>query len=893
MELQILDCDYVMLSKPVIRIFGKTLKGETVCAFYDKFNPYFYLHAFDESKYPEIMKAVKEKFDKNIIEFEIVERFIPTSYSEKPVKVLKITEKDPAITREVREFVKTFGVSYESDILFKYRFMADFDLRGMGWINLLGKPTKTTTVKCKAMEAEEIQPIDILENAPLKILAIDIECVPDSDRIAVAEKDPIAMISLAFSHEFKGLKSLVILSKPSSFNKDTIGCDSEKEMMQKFLDIISEYDPDILTGYNFNNFDLPYILTRLERLNLPKDMGRSEKSGSIKKIQQKAQFGSLPNVSGRVVVDSYEIIKRDPWVKYKRYNLGTIATQLLGKEKLEMNGIAEMRELWNGNQEKIKKFVDYSRRDAELALMLLTEKGLLDKFFELSKISGLLLQDSLGGQSQRHEFKLLREFYKRKLLMPQRPDSTEMKKRLRDREKTGLQGALVLEPTVGLHEYVVVLDFTSLYPSLIRTYNICPTTFLKNGENVEHTVSPYGTKFATPKVREGVLPKIVTELITTRAEVRKQIKVETNKERKRILNAKQLALKDMANSLYGYTGYARSRLYVMDIANTITAFGRDTITRTKQLIEDNFPVKVLYADTDSTFLKADIKTLEEAEEMGKKISEYVTKNSHGLELKFEKIFKTFLIEAKKRYAGWSFERDNGKWVDKIEMKGIETVRRDWCELTSETMLEVLKIILKEKDVKKAAKYVRNVIDELAAGKIPIEKLSIVKGITKPIESYEGYQPHVEVAKKIRDRGKTAVFGGRLEFVIIKGNQILSKRAEDPAYAKEKGLEIDPHYYIYNQILPPLERIFEVCGVSSTELIEGVKQKKLMDVWSQQKEALPPEETVLKSYENVVCRFCDWSFRRPALTGNCPKCNSPLYFSGEGSIGKIVDLSKSP
>lgn len=154
MELQILDCDYVMLSKPIIRIFGKTLKGETVCAFYDKFQPYFYLHSADDSKYPEIMKELKKKFEKEIVGFEIEERFLPIGYSEKPVKVLKIIEKDPAFTRDIREVAKNFGTLYESDILFKYRFMADFDLKGMGWINVLGKPTKTTTVKCKAIEAE-------------------------------------------------------------------------------------------------------------------------------------------------------------------------------------------------------------------------------------------------------------------------------------------------------------------------------------------------------------------------------------------------------------------------------------------------------------------------------------------------------------------------------------------------------------------------------------------------------------------------------------------------------------------------------------------------------------------------------------------------------------------
>jgi predicted Zn-ribbon and HTH transcriptional regulator len=119
---------------------------------------------------------------------------------------------------------------------------------------------------------------------------------------------------------------------------------------------------------------------------------------------------------------------------------------------------------------------------------------------------------------------------------------------------------------------------------------------------------------------------------------------------------------------------------------------------------------------------------------------------------------------------------------------------------------------------------------------------------------------------------------------------MSKRAEDPLFVKEKGLEIDPEYYIYNQLLPPLERIFEVCGITASELLEGVKQKSLLDMLNGQKKQVSPEETILKSFESVTCKKCGWEFRRPTLTGNCPKCSSTLYFASSGSIGKTVDMT---
>jgi DNA polymerase Pol2 len=878
MELQILDCDYIVLNnKPIVRIFGKTKTGETICIFYDKFLPYCYLYG-EEEKYPEISQKIKKRFPK--VKIDVVEKTLPMGY-QKPVKILKITGDNPARTPEIREFARRFGTPYEADILFKYRFMADFGLKGMEWIKVEGSFIKTSTVKCKAFDAKKIEPIEIMKNAPLKSMALDIECLPEEERIPTAEKDAIIVISLAFSEKFKGKDSLVLMTKQAR-GKDLITCADEKEMLEKMKEIIEQYDPDIICGHNINGFDLPFIIQRMDIWGIQKDIGRSEKSAYARKLQR----SYMPSISGRVVVDTFEIYRRDPWVKFKRYDLSTISKALLGVGKVDLEGnyFQKVHEMWNGNG--ISKFIDYSRRDAELVLRLVIEKRLMDKFFEISKISGVLLQDSLGGQSQRHEVKLLGEFFKRNVLMPCKPSSVD--DRLREH---GLKGALVLEPEVGFHEWVICLDFTSMYPSLIRAFNICTTTFLRNGEDIEHYETPYNTKFVKQSVFKGVIPSIVDEYLNARVAVKKKQKIETDRENKRILKAKNLALKDLVNSLYGYTGYVRSRLYLMEIANTITALGRDTITKTRKLIEENYPVKVIYADTDSVFIKSDIKDLDEAEKFGSEISAFISKNLYGLDLKFEKVYKTFLIEAKKRYAGWAFERDNGKWVDRIDMKGIETVRRDWCSLVSEVTLETLNTILKEKDMTKASKHVRNIIKDLATGKIPLEKLSITKGITKSLDKYDGIQPHVELAKKIVKRDKTrTVIGERLEYVIIRGNQLLSKRAEDPKWVKEKGLQIDPDYYIHNQLLPPLERVFEVCGITSSELIEGVKQKNLMDILNRKKEE-SPDKKILKNFESVVCKSCDWTFRRPTLSGKCPKCSGALYFSADGSIGKTVEFKK--
>jgi len=875
MKLQILDCDYILLNnKPIVRLFCKNMKGENFCVFKENFLPYFYLHT-DEKNIPNTIKKINAKYP--TLKVEVVEKTITLGYQE-PVKVLKITGDNPAKTPEIREFVSRFGTPYEADILFKYRFMADNGLGGMQWIEVDGDIQRTSTVKCKAISAKTIKPVEIKKNTPLKYMALDIECLPKEMRIPVPEKDEIIMVSLAFYPKYKESENLVLIAKPTKPHPNTISCQDEKSMLEKLKEIIEDYDPDIICGHNINGFDLPFLIKRLEVLGLPRDFGRSEKRMFTKRLT----YSYIPTMSGRIVVDTFEILRRDPWVKFKRYDLGTISKEMLGVDKLHLEGnyIERVQEIWSGNG-KIKELIDYSRRDAVLVLRLIIEKNLLDKFFEIAKACGLLLQDSLGGQAQRHEFKLLEEFHKRGYLMPCKPRDIRY-------ESDTLKGALVLEPEVGFHEWIICLDFTSMYPSLIRAFNICTTTYLAEDLDIEHMETPYGTKFVKPIIRKGVIPQVLEEYMTRREIAKKQYRTETDTESKRVLRAEQLALKDLANSLYGYTGYARSRLFIMDIANAITSLGRDAITKTKKLIEENFPAKVIYADTDSVFLKTDVKDLDESRELGAEISKFISERLYGLDLKFEKTYKTFLILAKKRYAGWAFEKDQGEWVGRIDMKGIETVRRDWCDLCTETLEVVLNTILKERDIKKASKHVRDVINDLANGKVELEKLAVRKGVSKALDKYDGIQPHVELAKKILKRDKTrTVVGQRLEYVIIKGNQLLSKRAEEPSYVREKRLEIDSQYYIYNQMLPPLERIFEACGITSSELIEGVKQKSLFDVLSEKKKS--PEDIVLRSFDSVVCRKCNWSFRRPTLTGNCPKCSDKIYFSGDGFIGATVEL----
>jgi DNA polymerase I len=881
---QLLDADYILVNgKPVIRLFGKTPNGKTVCVFYENFRPYFYVLPKD-GKEKDVIDFLKKNFSPQLDNIKNVKKFLPIGFSEKKTDLLKVFLKNPASVPEVRDsLLKSNLVKnvYEADIPFKYRFMADFNIFGMRWYKVHGKSTTTNTVDSQIkIMAEKIEEVKREGNADLKFMSIDIEVVPGKEGLPDSKNDPISIISISFYPAFNGKNTLVLTSrKIKKFYTDILSFETEKEMLQKFVEIIKQFDPDIITGYNCDQFDLPYISDRLRANRIKRNIGRCNQKPMICRNLGGVFRNSIP---GRAIADVYFLIREavgKGLLRLKRYGLGDVSSELLGEGKVDISH-SEISTYWNGEPEKVKKLLEYARKDAELALRLLLERQMLDKFIAISQVSGILLQDSLHcSESIRIENLLLREFNKRDFIIPDKPSNEELRRRREERKQGSLKGALVLSPDTGLHKYVVYLDFRSLYPSIYYAYNICPTTLvLEDKKGLKTLKTPFGTKFVPREVREGIVPTIVFDLIEKRSKVKKQMKEETDPEKKRLLNAKQLALKYVANAFYGYTGYLKARFYVLDIANAITSCGRDILTKTKEFIENETHYKVIYGDTDSFMIKTDVDSLEEAEEIGEKLVKMINDQFKGIiKVKIESIFKTLLILAKKRYTGWSFEKVNGKWEEKIITKGIETVRRDWCDLVSETLYDVLDIVLKKQNPEEALTYVRDVMNKLREGKIPLEKLTIVKGISKPLHKYKGIQPHVELVKKMikRDPSSAPGVGDRVGFVIVKGLQLVSKRAEDPEYVKEHNLQVDYNYYIENQLLPPLERVFEVLNISKSQLLGAGKQMGLLEAIKTKKDSILEES--LKAVEGFICGKCETTYRRVPLQGKCTNCGGEILF----------------
>lgn len=881
---QVLDCDYVIVDKlPIVRLFGKTQDGKTVCAFVENFLPYFYLLP-EEDKDEEVTEFLKNKFDKLLHSVEKTEKYLPFGFQKDKTKLLKITLTDPSQTPLVREELKRQKFTkeiYEADILFKYRFMVDSNISGMRWVNVEGTSASTSIVGTnKKIKVSSIRSSNEDFNADLKYLGIDIEVVPGKEGIPNPTKDPIAIVSLSFFPAYNGHNTLVLVAKSiRTKEKDVLLFKNETSMLEEFVNVLSAFDPDIITGYNINGFDLPYILERLKATKISRAIGRCNQKQAMSK-----KFGmrTRNTITGRIVADVYDLIKESVGkglLRLKRYGLGDVSKELINEQKVDVSH-SEIGKYWNGNEEQNAKLIEYARKDAQLVLKLLLDRGMLDKFIELSKVSGVLMQDVLdGGEATRVENVLLREFNKQDYVVPCKPDQDVIYKRMEEREAKGFKGALVLEPQVGLHtDYIVYLDFRSMYPSIFIAYNICPTTLVLSEEG-ESLKTCYGSSFVLPKVREGIMPKIVKHLIEERDKVRAHARQASSEEERRILNAKQVALKYVTNSFYGYTGYVRARLYVLDIANTITSCGRELIQKTKSIVEEDNQFKVIYGDTDSIMVKTKASDIDEVFKIGSELESKINSAHKGIiQMKIEGVYKTLLVLTKKRYAGLSIEKVNGEYREKIVMKGIETVRRDWCDLVSKTLYDVLEIILKEQNPKKAFVYTKEVLGKLERNEIPVEDLVITKSISKSLKEYKGIQPHIELLRKLKKRSpRTAPgVGDRIGFVITKGLQLMSERAEDPEYVKENKLKIDSKYYIESQIVPPLERVFEAIGFNKSELMGVGRQMLLADAVRNGSKKQVKDEP-LKDIEGFICNRCSKTYRRIPLIGKCDKCDGELVF----------------
>ena len=766
----ILDFSYdVVDNRPIIYIWAINKNNERVVLLEKNFRPYFYAQ-LDENVNVEEVKREIIKLSKPYSPITDIKLIEDRKYFGSPVKVLRIETIIPAYVRVYRdEVAKIKGVKdvLEADIRFYMRYSIDNDIKPFYWIEAEVEEIKESGFRVKKeYELKKIIRIYEDKEPELKMLAFDIE-VYNKYGSPNPRRDPIIIIGVWTK---EGGKQFI-----ADKNDDL-------KVIREFVNFVQEYDPDIIVGYNSNNFDWPYLLERANIRGIKLDVGRRVNSEPSQGV-----YGHY-SITGRLNVDLYGFAQSIQEIKVK--TLENVADYLgvLPKEKRTLIEWYDIPNYWD-DEKKRDILLKYNLDDAKSAYLL--GEVFVPFGIELTKITGLPLdQLSMASVGHRVEWLLMREAYKYKELIPNKEE----------REYEGYEGGLVISPLPGIHEDVYVLDFSSMYPSIMIKYNIGPDTLVR-GECDDCWISPIGYKFR--KEPAGLYKNVLQKLIEERKEVKKKMESTTDEYEKRVLDTRQRALKVMANAFYGYMGWIGARWYSKEGAEAVTSWGRAIISEAAKLAKEK-GFTVVYGDTDSIFIKGngDVNSL---------INEISSK--FGLEIKIDKIYKrVFFTENKKRYAGLTEE-------GKIDIVGFEAVRGDWCDLAKEVQTRVIEIILRSGKVDEAVKYVKSVIFDLRRYNFRIEDLIIWKSIDKNLDEYDVTAPHVVAAKKAAKAGYLISKGVKIGYVIVKGAGKISDRAEPYFMVKDKT-RIDVEYYIERQIIPVAMRILEGFGVKESSLKTG-------------------------------------------------------------------------
>lgn len=759
---------------------------------------------------------------------------------------------------EVRfeNFFPTTNVSYDN-ITYLLRMMIDCGITGMSWITLPKGKYKFVDPDLKLSTCQIECTIDYrdltthasegewLKMAPLRILSFDIECAGRKGVFPEAQHDSVIQIAnviLKLGDQRPFVRNVFTVNTCSPIiGSEIFSNDKEEDMLLAWRDFVVKSDPDVIIGYNTTNFDLPYLLDRAKALGVSKFpyFGRMV---NIKQEAKDSVFSSraygtrenkVINIDGRMQLDLLQFCQRE--YKLRSYTLNSVSAHFLGEQKEDVQH-SIITDLQNGTAETRRRLAVYCLKDAYLPLRLLEKLMCLVNYTEMARVTGVPFSYLLSrGQQIKVISQLFRKCLQEDIVVP------NMKSEGSNEE---YEGATVIEPIRGYYDVpIATLDFSSLYPSIMMAHNLCYTTLLNkqsikafNLTEDDYTHTPNGDYFVKDHKRQGILPTILTELLSARKKAKNDLKNETDPFKRDVLNGRQLALKISANSVYGFTGATIGKLPCLAISSSVTAFGREMIEETKNVVQDRYNTKngytfdatVIYGDTDSVMVKFGHSDLETCMKLGEEAASYVsTKFKKPIKLEFEKVYFPYLLINKKRYAGLYWTQPDK--FDKMDTKGIETVRRDNCRLVQNVITKVLEYMLEERDVPKAEKFVKQTIADLLQNRVDLSQLVITKAYAK--NEYDGKQAHVELAKRMkkRDPGSAPTLGDRVAYVIINSSSTKNyEKSEDPLYVLENSLPIDVKYYLENQLSKPLMRIFEpILGEKrAKELLAGAHTRTI-------------------------------------------------------------------
>lgn len=720
----------------------------------------------------------------------------------------------------------------------------------------------------------------------------------DNKTLDEAAKETVTFIrppkGMVWPHDFK--------TKASAFRHGALlAFDAENILLMHLLRKLESSDPDVIVSHDLHGWGMDLLLQRARQLKVGQQWS---KIGRLKRTNPPRESVHVAPVdagagAGRLLVDT-QLSAQEFLMGSKMFTL-----PFLAQEQLQLNlreVAASATALMFGRSDSILELATMNVQDAHVQLALMFKLELIPLTAQLTMTCGNLWSRTLrSARAERVEYLLLHAFTRAGFIPPEKLTAKEREarealdrrlglgddgepiddvsannaassvsgKKSRKRGKAKYVGGRVLEPKKGFYDtWVAVLDFNSLYPSIIREYNLCFSTMTHwvRCEDLDALLPP-AVDAENNAIPTGILPGVVGHLIERRKVVRDMLKLEKNAGERSSLNIRQLALKLVANSMYGCLGFPSSRFYCQPIAALITTQGRralEAAVSTAEVLRGS----VIYGDTDSIMVNTLTSSLKLARDQSANIRKAINKPYKILRIGDDGMFKSMLLLKKKKYAALKLteetlidERNKHMFDDEAKInardsqssstvyrvdresyapqekllrfertaKGLDSVRRDWAPISREAADHVLGLILADRARDDLVSAIRVFLEELSkqidSGEVPLDKFVMTKSLSKPPEDYADIKalPHVNVALAMINEGKVVRVNDVIEYVFTEGSGSIAERAMHKttftdALAKAKkpargtpsvAPVIDIKYYKEQQILPPIMRLCEV------------------------------------------------------------------------------------
>jgi DNA polymerase II len=755
---------------PVVHIYGRLEDGATFLVRDDRQRPHFYVRAADSERVRALRAPEPTPTDKR---------------SFAGAAVCRLEVETPQDIPGLRDRLHAAGLeTFEADVRFAVRYLIDRGIKGGCEIegewapgNGIHRVYSNPTLRPTRVDVEP------------RVLSFDIETDGQGERL------------LAISLYAPGVDEVLIVDGGNrAMPERARRCADERAALDAFCARVREIDPDVLTGWNVIDFDLTVLQQLAARLNHPFALGREP--GAMRLRKAEGYFGSgQASIPGRLVLDGIDLL-RGAFVRMDEYSLDAVAREVLGEGKAVSGDVRDrVAEILDNYERDLAAFALYARTDARLAFDILERLKLVRLAYERSQLTGMT-PDRVAASIASFDFLYLTELDRRSVVAPTvRADDS--------RVHAAQQGGHVLEPATGLHDNVWVFDFKSLYPSIIRTLNIDPLSYVENPSPEADLIRTAGGAFArTP----AILPRMLDELFPRREAAKKAgDSVASN------------AIKILMNSFYGVLGAPSCRFYNTALVNSITGTGRELLLWSKAWFEAA-GFKVLYGDTDSLFVESHADDADLARDRGRQLAvalnaelgRYIEERwrvASRLELEFEKLYlKLFLPRARhstrgasKRYAGLL----GGEGADSVEFIGMEVVRRDWTALAKQVQRELYQRLFTDQSVDA---YLADVVRNVRDGRLDAS-LVYRKNLRKDADEYTATTPpHVVAARR-----STQPPGRLISYVMTTAGAEPLDNVRHP---------LDREHYVLKQIKPVAEPVLATLGLDFERVIGDSRQLDL-------------------------------------------------------------------